>query len=98
MLFRQTLRYLVFIAWILGACGTAAFSADFKYLGQDKTVYTPYGYQPVTHVFSLRGMLQVGDSKKIRAALAPLLKTTNVFCETDKPAIVYLNSTGGSFF
>jgi len=97
MMFCRTLLYLVFVAGWASTFASSAISAEFKYLGQAKNIYTPYGYRPQTHVFSLSGTIQVGDTKKIRAMLPPLLETTTVFCETDKPAVVYLNSTGGSF-
>jgi len=97
MLLRQIIQSLAIITWIAGSHYTTALGAELKYLGTDKNIYTPYGYQPDTHVFSLSGTIGGGDSNTLRSALARLLDTTAVFCEVEKPAVIYLNSNGGSF-
>lgn len=76
---------------------TPTLSADLSYVGAAKNIYTPYGYKPTTHVFSLSGPLRVGDSEKARNLFESYLKNTTVFCETEKPAVIQLNSEGGSF-
>lgn len=72
-------------------------AGELRYLGIDNSVFSHYGYKPSTHVFAYTGPVEAGDSQRLRKRLTQHLSNTNVFCETEMPAVIYLDSPGGNF-